>query len=56
MQSQKYTQLIKDNAKKLGFQSCGIAKARFLAEEEANLSKWLGPARALASVSVLVLE
>ena len=41
MQSQKYTQLIKDTAKKLGFQSCGIAKARFLAEEEANLSKWL---------------
>ena len=41
MQSQKYTQLIKDTAKKLGFQSCGIAKARFLAEEEVNLSKWL---------------
>jgi epoxyqueuosine reductase len=41
MQSQKYTQLIKDTAKKLGFQSCGISKARFLAEEEANLSKWL---------------
>jgi len=41
MQSQQYTQLIKDTAKKLGFQSCGIAKARFLAEEEANLSNWL---------------
>ena len=41
MQSQNYTQLIKDTAKKLGFQSCGITKARFLAEEEANLSKWL---------------
>lgn len=41
MQSQKYTQLIKDTAKKLGFQSYGIAKARFLAEEEANLSNWL---------------
>jgi epoxyqueuosine reductase len=41
MQSQKYTQLIKDTAKKLGFQSCGIAKARFLAEEEARLSQWL---------------
>jgi epoxyqueuosine reductase len=41
MQSQKYTQLIKDTAKKLGFQSCGISKARFLAEEEARLSLWL---------------
>jgi epoxyqueuosine reductase len=41
MQSQKYTQLIKDTAKKLGFQSCGISKARFLAEEEARLSQWL---------------
>jgi epoxyqueuosine reductase len=33
--------LIKDTAKKLGFQSCGIAKVRFLAEEEARLSQWL---------------
>ena len=41
MQSQKYTQLIKDTAKKLGFQSCGISKARFLVEEEAKLSQWL---------------
>jgi epoxyqueuosine reductase len=41
MQSQKYTQLIKDTAKKLGFQSCGISKARFLVEEEARLSQWL---------------
>jgi epoxyqueuosine reductase len=41
MQNQKYTQLIKDTAKKLGFQSCGIAKVRFLAEEEARLSQWL---------------
>ena len=41
MQSQKYSHLIKDTAKKLGFQSCGIAKARFLAEEEARLSQWL---------------
>ncbi|GBL35373.1 epoxyqueuosine reductase [Filimonas sp.] len=36
-----YTQLIKDEADKLGFQYCGIAKAEKLEEDAARLEKWL---------------
>jgi len=37
----KYTQLIKAEAKRLGFLSCGISKAEFLEEEAPRLEKWL---------------
>ena len=37
----KYTQLIKTEAKRLGFLSCGISKAQFLDEEAPRLEKWL---------------
>ncbi|MDP2087973.1 MAG: tRNA epoxyqueuosine(34) reductase QueG [Flavobacteriaceae bacterium] len=37
----KYSQLIKDEAKRLGFESCGISKAQFLEEEAENLETWL---------------
>jgi len=40
-QSAKYTQLIKQEAKRLGFMSCGISKAGFLEEEAPRLEKWL---------------
>lgn len=36
-----YSQLIKNEAKKLGFMFCGIAKAEFLEEEAPRLEKWL---------------
>lgn len=36
-----YTKLIKTEAKRLGFLSCGIAKAEFLEEEAPRLEKWL---------------
>ena len=36
-----YSQLIKDEAKKLGFIFCGIAKAGFLEEEAPRLEAWL---------------
>jgi len=36
-----YTQLIKAEAKNLGFMFCGIAKAEFLEEEAPRLEKWL---------------
>lgn len=39
--SAKYSQLIKDEALRLGFLSCGIAKAEFLEEEAPRLEKWL---------------
>ncbi len=35
------TQLIKREAKRLGFDSCGISKAEFLSEEAPRLEKWL---------------
>ena len=35
------TQLIKTEAKRLGFLSCGISKAQFLEEEAPRLEKWL---------------
>ena len=36
-----YTQLIKSEAKRLGFLSCGISKAEFLEQEAPRLEKWL---------------
>src|ERR1700743_667698 len=36
-----YSQLIKDEAKRLGFMFCGIAKAEFLEEEAPRLEAWL---------------
>ena len=37
----KYTDLIKTEAKRLGFLSCGISKAEFLETEAPRLEKWL---------------
>ena len=37
----QYSQLIKEEAKRLGFLSCGISKAEFLEEEAPRLEKWL---------------
>ncbi len=37
----KHTQLIKSEAKRLGFLSCGVSKAGFLEEEAPRLEKWL---------------
>ncbi len=37
----KYTQFIKSEAKRLGFLSCGIAKAGFLEEDAPRLENWL---------------
>ena len=37
----KYSNLIKTEAKRLGFLSCGISKATFLEEEAPRLEKWL---------------
>lgn len=39
--SQKYSEIIKKKSKKFGFQSCGISRAGFLAEEAENLENWL---------------
>lgn len=39
--STHYTHLIKTEAKRLGFMSCGIAKAEFLEKEAPRLEKWL---------------
>jgi epoxyqueuosine reductase len=38
---QKYTKLIKTEAKRLGFLSCGVSKAEFLEEEAPRLESWL---------------
>ncbi len=38
---QKHTNLIKSEAKRLGFLSCGISKAEFLEQEAPRLEKWL---------------
>ncbi|AXG69494.1 epoxyqueuosine reductase [Kordia sp. SMS9] len=38
---QKHTELIKAEAKRLGFLSCGISKAEFLEEEAPRLEAWL---------------
>ncbi|MBW1294671.1 tRNA epoxyqueuosine(34) reductase QueG [Aquimarina litoralis] len=37
----EYTRLIKEEAKRLGFLSCGISKAEFLEQEAPRLEKWL---------------
>lgn len=42
---EKYTNLIKDEAKRLGFLSCGISKAGFLEEEAPGLENWLNKNR-----------
>ncbi|MFT5102860.1 MAG: epoxyqueuosine reductase [Candidatus Latescibacterota bacterium] len=36
-----YTKLIKEEAERLGFMSCGISKAEFLEEEAPRLENWL---------------
>lgn len=41
----EYSALIKREAKRLGFLSCGIAKAGFLEEEAPKLEKWLKEGR-----------
>lgn len=41
MKKRLYSQLIKTEAKRLGFLSCGISKASFLEEEAPRLEKWL---------------
>ena len=38
---ERHTKLIKEEAKRLGFLSCGIAKAEFLEEEAPRLEAWL---------------
>ena len=38
---EKHTNLIKAEAKRLGFLSCGVSKATFLEEEASRLEKWL---------------
>ncbi|UKM65751.1 tRNA epoxyqueuosine(34) reductase QueG [Flavobacteriaceae bacterium GSB9] len=40
-QKSKHTQLIKSEAKRLGFLSCGVSKAQFLEDEAPRLEKWL---------------
>jgi len=39
--AEKHTKLIKSEAKRLGFLSCGISKAGFLEEEAPRLESWL---------------
>ena len=41
MNKLNYSNLIKTEAKRLGFLSCGISKAQFLEEEAPRLEKWL---------------
>ena len=41
MNKSNYTKLIKEEAKRLGFLSCGMSKANFLEEEAPRLEKWL---------------
>ncbi|MCW3076596.1 MAG: queG [Bacteroidetes bacterium] len=40
-QASKYSQLIKKEAKRLGFDFCGVSKSDFLSEEAPRLEKWL---------------
>ena len=40
-QSTNYTQLIKSESKRLGFEYCGISKAEFLEDEAPRLENWL---------------
>lgn len=44
-QKEKNTQLIKTEAERLGFMSCGISKAEFLEEEAPRLEQWLEEGR-----------
>jgi len=44
-QKAKYSKIIKEKAKGLGFLSCGIAKAGFLQEEAPKLEQWLQEGR-----------
>jgi len=44
-QKRKHTNLIKTEAKRLGFLSCGISKAQFLEKEAPRLEKWLNKNR-----------
>jgi len=44
-QQQKYADIIKAEAKRLGFLACGIAKATFLEDEAPRLEKWLNEKR-----------
>lgn len=39
--AQKYTSLIKEKSRELGFMYCGISKATFLEEEAPRLEQWL---------------
>src|ERR1700722_5796194 len=41
LNKQAYTNLIKTEAKNLGFMFCGISKAEFLKEEAPRLEEWL---------------
>lgn len=41
LNKEKYTEMIKTEAKRLGFLSCGVSKAEFLEEEAPRLEKWL---------------
>ena len=41
IKQQLYSSLIKQEAKRLGFDSCGISKAQFLENEASNLELWL---------------
>ncbi|GAB3527830.1 tRNA epoxyqueuosine(34) reductase QueG [Pontibacter brevis] len=41
MNKEKYTHLIKQRAKELGFMYCGVSKAEFLEEEAPRLERWL---------------
>lgn len=38
---EKYSKFIKEEAKRLGFLSCGISKAGFLEKEAPRLENWL---------------
>ena len=41
IQKEKYTEMIKAEAKRLGFSFCGIARAEFLEQEAPKLEAWL---------------
>ena len=41
----KYTQMIKEEAQRLGFSFCGISRAEFLEEEAPLLERWLHQGR-----------
>ena len=45
MDKEQLSQFIKEKAKELGFQDCGIAQATFLSEEAPRLEKWLSEER-----------